>query len=395
MPATILIVLHVINCTVFMRKYFTLILLLSSIWAFAQPYAVGHRSLSLLDAARNRTVTAEVYYPANSAGDNVAFAAGSFPVFTLAHGFVIPGNTYQNFANELVPDGFVLVLPTTESSFLPNHDAFGKDIAFLNTAFRTGGVPFFTQFNGRSAIGGHSMGGGASALAATQTTADAYVGLAPAITNPSPVPLGGQITLPALVISGSADGVTPPETNHQPMYDAFASECKTFLSITSGTHCYYIPSSLCDLGESGVPGGMTRELQQQITFDYLRPFLNTFLFDDSASWLQFQQALPGDSRISYQQACSLDFTGLSSVESLILKAFPQPCGNSVELEFSQLINSVDITLFDLQGRVLEPARTYGINGTALLLNVAHLPNGIYILEASTPNGRIRQRLLKG
>ena len=377
-----------------MRKYFTLVLLLSSICAFAQPYGVGHRSLSLLDASRNRTVTAEVYYPANSAGDNVAFAAGSFPVFTLAHGFVIPGNTYQNFANELVPDGYVMVLPTTESSFLPNHDAFGKDIAFLNNAFRTGGVPFFTQFNGRSAIGGHSMGGGASALAATQTTADAYVGLAPAITNPSPVPLGNQITLPALIISGSADGVTPPETNHQPMYDAFASECKTFLSITSGTHCYYIPSSLCDLGESGVPAGMTRELQQQITFDYLRPFLNTFLLDDSTSWPQFQQALPGDSRISYQQACSFDFTGLSSVEGLQLKTFPQPCGNSVELEFSEPLNSISLTVFDLNGRVLEPASTYTVNGYALQLEVSHLEAGMYILEASTKLGKIRQCLLK-
>jgi hypothetical protein len=361
---------------------------------FSQPFAVGHRSLSLLDAARNRTVTAEVYYPALNAGDNVAFAAGNFPVFTLAHGFVIPGNTYQNFANELVPDGYVLVLPTTESSFLPNHDAFGKDIAFLNTAFRTGGVSFFTQFNGRSAIGGHSMGGGASALAATQTTADAYIGFAPAITNPSPVPLGAQINLPVLIFSGSADGVTPPETNHQPMYDAFASNCKSFVSITAGTHCFFIPSSLCDLGESGVPGGMTRELQQQITFDYLRPFLNTFLFDDSTAWLQFQQALPGDSRISYQQACSLDFTGHTSLEDLAINVFPQPCGNAVQLEFSEPIHNLSLTIYDVHGRVIEPTRTYSVNGNAAQVNVSHLAVGMYIFEASTNRGMLRQRLLK-
>jgi hypothetical protein len=377
-----------------MRPILTFFILFSSVYAFSQPFAVGHRSLSLLDAARNRTVTAEVYYPALNAGDNVAFAAGSFPVFTLAHGFVIPGNTYQNFANELVPDGYVVVLPTTESSFLPNHDAFGKDIAFLNTAFRTGGVPFFTQFSGRSAIGGHSMGGGASALAATQTTADAYIGFAPAITNPSPVPLGAQINLPVLIFSGAADGVTPPETNHQPMYDAFESDCKTFVSINSGTHCYYIPASLCDLGETGVPGGMTRELQQQITFDYLRPFLNTFLFDDSTSWPQFQQALPGDSRISYQQACSLDFTGLTSLEGLAINVFPQPCGNTVQLEFSEPLTSNTITVYDLHGRIAEPSRTYAINGKTLQLDVSHLEAGMYIIEANTPRGNIRQRLLK-
>jgi predicted dienelactone hydrolase len=362
--------------------------------SIAQPYAVGHRSLSLLDAARNRTVTAEVYYPGISTGDNVAFAAGNFPVFTLAHGFVIPGNTYQNFADELVPDGYVIVLPTTESSFLPNHDAYGKDIAFLNTAFRSGGVSFFTQFNGRSAIGGHSMGGGASALAATQTIADAYIGFAPAITNPSPVPQGGQIEIPALVFSGSADGVTPPETNHQPIYDSFASDCKSFVSITSGTHCYFIPSSLCDLGESGVPGGMTRELQQQITFDYLRPFLNTFLLDDSASWQQFQQTITADNRITFEQSCSIDFTGNESILSVKTRVFPQPCSDVLQLEFSDPVMVLSLNIYDMQGRKLSHLPAFLQHENSVSVDVKQLPTGMYVLEAETSGGKIRERMLK-
>jgi hypothetical protein len=362
--------------------------------SLAQPYAIGHRSLSLLDAARNRTVTAEVYYPAESAGDNVAFAAGTFPVFTLAHGFVIPGNTYQNFADELVPDGYVIVLPTTESSFLPNHDAFGKDIAFLNTAFRSGGVPFFSQFNGRSAIGGHSMGGGASALAATQTTADAYIGFAPAITNPSPVPLGGQVNIPALIFSGSADGVTPPETNHQPIYNSLASDCKNFVSITSGTHCFYIPSSLCDIGESGIPGGMTRELQQQITFDYLRPFLNTFLLDDSASWQQFQQSINSDTRITFQQSCNLEFTGNESLTDSEIKLFPQPCVDIVQLAFPSTEKVTSLSLYDMQGRKLVTSPAFSQLGNVLTADVSFLTGGIYIVEVSTKTSSIRKCLLK-
>jgi len=362
--------------------------------SIAQPYAVGHRSLSLLDAARNRTVTAEVYYPGISTGDNVAFAAGNFPVFTLAHGFVIPGNTYQNFADELVPDGYVIVLPTTESSFLPNHDAYGKDIAFLNTAFRSGGISFFTQFNGRSAIGGHSMGGGASALAATQTIADAYIGFAPAITNPSPVPQGGQIEIPALVFSGSADGVTPPETNHQPIYDSFASDCKSFVSITSGTHCYFIPSSLCDLGESGVPGGMTRELQQQITFEYLRPFLNTFLLDDSASWQQFQQTITADNRITFEQSCSIDFTGNESILSVKTRVFPQPCSDVLQLEFSDPVMVLSLNIYDMQVRKLSHIPAFLQHENSVSVDVKQLPTGMYVLEAETSGGKIRERMLK-
>lgn len=377
-----------------MKNFLLLFFSVSILSSVAQPYNIGHRSLSLFDAVRNRTVTAEVYYPAQTNGDDVPFALGSFPVFTLAHGFVIPGNTYQNFADELVPDGFVLVLPTTESGFVPNHDAFGKDIAFLNTAFRTGSVPFFTQFNGYSAIGGHSMGGGASALAATQTNADAYVGFAPAITNPSPVPLGAQINIPALIFSGSADGVTPPETNHQPIFDAFASDCKTFVSITAGNHCFYIPSSLCDIGESGVPGGMTRELQQQITFDYLRPFLNTFLFDDSVSWVQFQDALPTDSRITYQQTCSLDFTGMEISSSSKLHVYPQPCGDFLHLELPTLRSDLSLALYDMQGREILKSIDYIANGNVLTILLKNIPDGMYLIEAKNKGEITRQRLLK-
>jgi len=57
------------------------LLLLIVVTASAQPYAIGHRSVSWQDPERgNRTVTAEGYYPANSAGDNVPVASGSFPV---------------------------------------------------------------------------------------------------------------------------------------------------------------------------------------------------------------------------------------------------------------------------------------------------------------------------
>jgi hypothetical protein len=363
--------------------------------AFAQPFAIGHRTLSLLDVARNRNVTAEVYYPAVSTGDNVEFANGSFPVFTLAHGFLIPGNTYQNFADALVPDGLVIVLPTTEGGILPNHDAFGKDIAFLNTAFRTGAVNFFTQWNGRSAIGGHSMGGGASALAATQTDADAYVGIAPAITNPSPVPQGSQVQIPAIIFSGSADGVTPPETNHQPIYDSFNSTCKTFVSITSGTHCFYIPSSLCDIGEVGAGGDITREIQQDITFDFLKPFLQVFLLDDTAQWQAFQEALPTDDRITYQQDCNLSFTAIESPEASIARAFPQPCINEFRLRFSSPQKCQSLTLYSIDGRKMSHAISFTQNANEVIVSLpTDVASGVFILSVETDQGFLQTRILK-
>ena len=363
--------------------------------AFAQPFAIGHRTLSLLDVARNRNVTAEVYYPAVSTGDNVEFANGSFPVFTLAHGFLIPGNTYQNFADALVPDGLVIVLPTTEGGILPNHDAFGKDIAFLNTAFRTGVVDFFTQWNGRSAIGGHSMGGGASALAATQTVADAYVGIAPAITNPSPIPQGSQVQIPVIIFSGSADGVTPPETNHQPIYDSFNSTCKTFVSITSGTHCFYIPSSLCDIGEVGAGGDITREIQQDITFDFLKPFLHVFLLDDTAQWQAFQEALPTDDRITYQQNCNLSFTSIESPEASIVRVFPQPCSKEFRMRFSSEQQCRSLNLYSIDGRRMNHAISFTQNANEVIVSMPiDLAYGVFILSVETDQGFLQTRILK-
>jgi hypothetical protein len=289
----------------------------------------------------------------------------------------------------------VLVLPTTEGGILPNHDAFGKDIAFLNTAFRTGAVNFFTQWNGRSAIGGHSMGGGASALAATQTVADAYVGIAPAITNPSPVPQGSQIQIPAIIFSGSADGVTPPETNHQPIYDSFDSSCKTFVSITSGTHCFYIPSSLCDIGEVGAGGDITREIQQDITFDFLKPFLQVFLVDDTAQWQQFQEALPSDNRITYQQDCNLSFTAIESPEASIMRLFPQPCINEFRLRFSSPQQCQSLTLYSIDGRRMSQTLSWSQSENELIVSLpTDVASGVFILSVLTDQGLLQTSVLK-
>ena len=58
---------------------------------------IGQTTITLSDPARgNRQVTAEVYYPASSSGQNAPILAGVYPLLVHGHGFVMVWSAYQN-----------------------------------------------------------------------------------------------------------------------------------------------------------------------------------------------------------------------------------------------------------------------------------------------------------
>lgn len=356
------------------RLLFVLVILLSlHPYTFSQAFPVGNRNVTLLDASRNREIGLLLYYPAQTAGANTALASGSFPLLTFGHGFLIPAASYSDFASLLAGQGIVVALPSTEGGFSPNHDAFGKDIAFINTWYRSGQDDFYTC-NGFSALGGHSMGGGASALAAAQTTANAYFGMAPALTNPSPVPDGPSIGMPALVVSGSVDNVTPPAQHHQPIWNALGSECKIFASILGGNHCYFIPSSVCDFGEIGSGVTLTRAEQQEITFDMAWPFLRYWLGGNLADWSEHLQSLASDNRVQVQETCSA-VLNISESERSHFLIYPQPAVGKFFLRGIQSPTSVD--LYDVTGRRLD--LEVSEMGNDIVVEPKHALQGMYLL----------------
>ena len=56
---------------------------------FAQNFQSGKTSISFTDISRNRQIPTDIYYPANTAGNNVPIASGNtkFPVVVFGHGF--------------------------------------------------------------------------------------------------------------------------------------------------------------------------------------------------------------------------------------------------------------------------------------------------------------------
>ncbi len=286
--------------TKIMKKLVTVVLWIIAIGAYAQ-YPIGNTDITFNDPDRNnRAIACEIYYPGTSSGANVDVATGTFPIIVFGHGFSMQVGAYPNWREEFVPDGYIMVFPTTEGSpFTPDHEAFGLDLRFLVTQMQAensnGGSLFNQHVAPRSAIMGHSMGGGSTILgAANFANVDCIVGLAPAETNPSAVTAAPNVSAPAMILSGTSDGVTPPDDHHIPIYNALGSNCKYFVPIVEGSHCYFASNTVtCTFGEFN-PGSLPAEDQRQSSYAVCRPWFDYFLKDDCEAWDDFESALAND-----------------------------------------------------------------------------------------------------
>lgn len=305
-----------------MKNLLLLFSLVLSATSWTQPFPIGHRTITYNDPSRSggfgsgggsgRQIQCEVYYPAVSAGENTNFASTNSPVITFGHGFVMGWDAYTNIWENLVPRGYILIFPRTEGNFSPVHEDFGKDLVVIANRFISDcAAPTFfayNHYNGKNAVMGHSMGGGSTLLAASNPNAnfDLLVGFAPAETDPSAIAAAANVTIPAVIFSGTEDAVTQPTDHHFPIYQALNSSCKQFLAITGGAHCYFANSNgACDFGESSSGGNIsiTREQQHDILFDGLDPLLRFYLFGDCNAWSEYSTFL-NDSRIVTTNSCN-------------------------------------------------------------------------------------------
>lgn len=385
------------NTVSFARSLLSALLLLGFQCVVAQPFAVGHQSVTFNDPARSRNIAVELYYPADTAGDNVAMASGTdlFPVIAFGHGFVMTVDAYDYLKDMIVPAGFIFVLPKTEGGILPSHLEFGKDLAFCIEKIKALGQDGSSFLNGKvagtSAVMGHSMGGGAAFLAAglnNQITALAT--LAPAETNPSAVAAAGSLVLPSLVFAGANDCVTPPPNHQIPMYDALQSGCKTYISITGGSHCQMANNNfLCSVGEASCSpdAEISRDTQHTIIMGYLINWLKRQLQADCEAGAVFDAQILTDIAITYQKNCTqCEPLGVTSPE-IDMQIFPNPVRTALRVVGPY--EHAMLTLFDAQGRkVLESAVS---NQTAA--DVSTLSNGCYWYVLSTGSALVKRGLL--
>jgi predicted dienelactone hydrolase len=247
-------------------------------------FPVGVATLTVIDAARGRTLVTEVWYPATAAGRDATLRRGKFPLVLLAHGNCGFRTNYEFVSTALAAPGFLVAAPDFPGIDKAACDAGPEtgllaeppvDLAFLRTAFhdRAGvAARFVPSVRGaRTGLVGHSLGGYAvlNAAVADRNFA-AVVALAPVGT----AALGRTIAaldprLPVLVLAGSADTTLPPAAFQVPFFEALATP-SFMVTIQDGTH-----SGFTDVDGHLAADALAR--QQRLTNRYAIAFLERYL----------------------------------------------------------------------------------------------------------------------
>ncbi|CAN1488164.1 Secretion system C-terminal sorting domain [Flavobacteriaceae bacterium] len=374
-----------------MRKiYFVLFVILAVLNSNAQPYQIGHTTITFIDASRsNRSVVTEIYYPADVAVDNVALTTSNslkFPSLVFGHGFVMTWDAYQNFWEALVPNGYIIAFPKSEGSFSPSHLEFGKDLAFVINQMNILGTLntsiFFNRVSPKNAVMGHSMGGGASFLSVPlNSNITTLVNFAAAETSPSAIIASTSISIPSLIFAGANDCVTPPTSNQVPLYNGLTSACKTYINIIGASHCQMSNSNtLCSFGESTCTPTptITRNVQHTKIFSYLLPWLNYQLKSNCSQGSIFESQIISDSAITFQKNC-IQCNPLLSSESNSLDneivLFPNPANDFINVK-GMAQKEYFFKILDFNSKiVLQVKITESQN-----IDVSKLSSGVYFYE---------------
>ena len=247
-------------------------------------FAAGYRQVSVT-RANGSTFTARLFYPALVAGENAAIdgSGGPYPGISFGHGFVQAVSNYQSTLLHLASHGYLVIATNSEGGLFPSHANFAADLLLSLTYLEQqntlpGGFLEGLVDTAAFGLSGHSMGGGASILAASDPRVRAIAPLAAANTNPSSIAASSTFFVPVRHIVGSSDTIVTPATTIQ-MYNNSA-RARQFVNLQGGFHCGFIDSQ----GFGCDTGSMTRGDQLRFTRRLLTEFFNLYLKGDQNAW---------------------------------------------------------------------------------------------------------------
>jgi dienelactone hydrolase len=272
------------------------------------PYGIGELREDIADVSRGREIDLLILYPLTTAtGDPVA----RYPLILFNHGFMLWGDLYRSYGEQLASHGFVVVLPTYPMSMVGiSHMTLAADARFVIDhclALATDSAsPLFGLVNA-VAIGaaGHSFGGKLALLeAATDprvraiATLDPVDGGGPVINDPVLYPsvtpeLMPEIQAPFLFVGAELGGLSdrlipcaPATDNYQRFYEAANSPAIEITQIGAGHGQYADPGAALILAAC-TPGAVSAEWVRASSAGYLTAFFLGRLSGDvgALSWL--------------------------------------------------------------------------------------------------------------
>lgn len=270
-----LLLIAIIHCTFFIVN------------CFAQPNNKGPYEAGWTSATLNRegrTLNTIIYYPSFVEGSETQIDTlhGPYQVIAFGHGFFMQNSYYISHYKHLASYGFVVIAPQFPDN---NHLQLAYDLIYCVNYIKTQNTNSSSRFFNlidvtRAGLSGHSMGGGASLLAAANdSTITVATPLAAAETNPSAINVMNQIKGVVYLISAQNDGITPPSQHQIPMYNN-ANPVKALPLIKGANHTKFMDTRIWDWTDPN--GYLTAALQLSITRKYLASIFNLFLKEDSS-----------------------------------------------------------------------------------------------------------------
>jgi dienelactone hydrolase len=317
-------------------------------------------------------------------------ADGAFPLIVFAHGFLMSYTSYENISDFFVPKGYIVAFCNTENTPFPSHTNYGLDLKFIaerlvNALNESAGSFWQNKFTGKKAVMGHSMGGGASMLAASGNSVfDLAVGLAPAETNPSSSEAASTINHPLLIFAGSEDVITAPATQNYPIFNAaINSSCRTYINITGGGHCYFAnPNFTCEAVEA--TPSISRAQQHAVVEDFSLAYFETFLKNNSSGWQAFVDSLAVSDRVVSAQNCDPNILTDGAHLTKDIAVFPNPTKDYLFIK-NDGFEFRSLTLIDVNGRK-QVLSNFTVKEDVLKLNLKQIKSGVYFLIMEDLNG---------
>ena len=348
-------------------------------------YQINNYEIAFIDSSRDeREINTRIYYPLT---ENKNDRDETFPKIIFGHGWLMSPTNYTQLAEFYASAGYIVALPYTESGLLPNHNEFALDLIFIVNALDSESnnedSPIYHQVNNKAIVSGHSMGGGTSILAASQSNVfDAVVNFAAAETSPSAIDSAGDIQIPTLLFAGSNDNITPSSSNQEPMYQNISADYKCIVTLSDESHL-----------------GIT---DNDTAYELSLPFIRFALTNNDENKNEFESLLYAYSTsnqityLLYSNPVS-NFYNTDELNQVIITNSPNPFNpnTSISFKFDNLEVETSIEIYNIKGQKIrsmtipeQKSNFYNLTWDATDQNNQAVSSGIYLYRLISSQGKV-------